>query len=440
MAQPGTIDPVTAASGGPRGCSNCGAGNPATARFCAQCGKGLPPLNGGAPGSVNALLDSARQHVLLGHWEDAALAAEAALALDPDSAEAHHIAAQARLKQGKASGALHHAERAVELDGGNAEYQATLAQAMHGGGSASTITSPAVLASAAALAVIALVIVLAFTGKPKPKAAPAPTPSATPSGPASPFAQPPSGAAYPQPARPSGVDYDGPRVPARTTPPGPPALATPNPARRGAESVAGGALPDTTGLAPAPVDTSALQKFAPPAPPSQPAAAAPSPPAQTAPRAPAQHIAPIVPPLAQAQSQHGAVAPPPPASNSIFGPAPAARQPAAVEPTHTATPSQPAQQAPARTTVTPQQQYVERDYGAAAQGYQRQIEAGHATGAKYQQLGLSYERLGDRQKAAQAYQNAIAAYKAQLQAGQDPEVASRGLRSTQRALNMLQGR
>ena len=55
-------------------------------------------------------------------------------------------------------------------------------------------------------------------------------------------------------------------------------------------------------------------------------------------------------------------------------------------------------------------------------------------------LDAALAKLQSWPSMAQAYQNAIAAYKAQLQAGQDTEVATRGLRSTQRALNMLQGR
>jgi tetratricopeptide (TPR) repeat protein len=430
MAQTGVLNPSPAAPAGLRGCSTCGAGNPATARFCAQCGAGLPSLAGGPPGSAAALLDAARQHILLGHWEDAALAAEAMLALDPDSAEAHNIAARARLKQGMPAGALRHAERAVELDGDSAEYQATLAEAMRGGDAASSaLSNPTLLASAAALAVIALIMVLAFTGKPKPS--PSTTrPAAIPTGAASPFAQTPGSAVYPRPSRPSGVNYDAPRVPARAAAPGPSALATPNPARQ--RQTAGDALASNApaGLPPAPVDASALQRFAPPAPVAVPA---PAPAPQAA--APQHSIPPIIPPLGQAR--RGQVTAPPPAQpgTSIFGTSPSAARPdtnASAPPAPAATP------APRPTAeASPQQQYVERDYGAAIQGYQNQIQNGNATGAKYQQLGLSYERVGDRQKAAAAYQNAIAAYRAQVQAGQDTEIATRGLRSTQRALNML---
>lgn len=81
-----------------------------------------------------------------------------------------------------------------------------------------------------------------------------------------------------------------------------------------------------------------------------------------------------------------------------------------------------------------------RDYGAAIRGFQQRIDNGEATGANYQQIGLAYERVGDKGNAAGSYRSAIRAYQAQLQAGTDTDVAQRGLRTTQRALMMVESR
>jgi hypothetical protein len=88
--------------------------------------------------------------------------------------------------------------------------------------------------------------------------------------------------------------------------------------------------------------------------------------------------------------------------------------------------------------VSPQQAYMLRDYGAAIRGYLARIENGDATGSNYQQLGLAYERVGDRKNSLVSFKAAVKAYQAQVQAGTDSDVATRGLRSTQRALMMLE--
>jgi cytochrome c-type biogenesis protein CcmH/NrfG len=83
---------------------------------------------------------------------------------------------------------------------------------------------------------------------------------------------------------------------------------------------------------------------------------------------------------------------------------------------------------------------MQRNYGGAIQGLQQRIAAGQATGSNYQQLGAAYANVGDTGQAAAAYQNAIAAYRAQIQAGENVDVATRGLRTTQMQLNRLQAR
>ena len=424
---------------GNRGCVACGASNLPTAHFCAQCGASLPPVGGQPPANSQSarLLIEAREHLTLRRFEEASLAAEAALVLDANSAEAHHIAAQARLKQGMNASALRHAERAVALDAGNPEYHATLLAA-HGHSSTSSFdwNRPGVIAAGAAALVLLLITVIglnmmAARARTNAQADIQPT---APTGQLSPYSSTaPSGQAMPQPTRPTGFVAGKPRVPSRAAAPGPADLAMgmdteSNPANMGATALPRMNNSAAVGLAPAPVDASPLNRFSPPEP------AAPTPRVTVAPRV-----------TATPQPASAAVVEPPapqPGGGTLFGGNSFPTQPAAVQgATTTETPSATADTAapPARPT-SPQQAYMGRDYRGAIRGFQQRIDSGEATGANYQQLGLAYERVNDKGNAAASYRAAIRAYQAQLQAGSDTDVAQRGLRNAQRALMMLEGR
>jgi len=443
-------DPViTKNPGTARGCTTCGASNAPDARFCAACGAGLPPLTppGVKPGSVAALLDTARQHLLLGHWEDAGLAAEAVLTLEPDSAEGHHIAARARLKQGMMASAATHAEQAVELDPGNNEYQATLAEAVRAAESEGPrLNAPAMAASIVAILVFALIAVMMVMGRTPKERRTAAEPAIGPSGAVSPFAQPPASTPLPQPSRTPGVDLNRPRIPGRTA--APPETGTP---AGGNTGVATGTMPQTaalppaqtgpmeSALPPAPVDSSPLQRFQEP----------PRNTVQPQPAQPAQPSLPAPQPYTQPANPPGVVAAPPAQpGGTIFGPAPST-PPRATNPGGSNNPFNtggmaetpaPAPAAPRQAPTSPAQSFVERDYGGAIQTLSQRIAAGQATGSNYQQLGAAYANVGNRAQAVAAYRNAEAAYRAQIQAGQDVEVARRGLRNTQLQLQMLGAR
>jgi tetratricopeptide (TPR) repeat protein len=419
---------------GNRGCVACGASNLPTAQFCAQCGASLPPIGGQPAGNTKSarLVIEAREHLTLRRYEEAALTAEAALVLDANSAEAHHIAAQARLKQGMNASALRHAERAVALDPGNPEYHATLLAVQgHAGSGSFDWNRPGVIAAGVALLVLLIITVVGLNmmslraGR-DTQADVRPT---SPTGQLSPYsATAVPGQATPQPVRPTGVLAGRPRVPSRAATPRASDLTADSGTPSGQFNPTTAVLPPVSssavGLAPAPVDASPLNRFSTPQPaaPSARASAAPAP----APRAV------VEPPAAH------------PGGGTLFGGNSFPTQPAVTTPAPdtTETPSITANTA---ATVTPrpsspQQAYMLRDYGAAIRGFQQRIDNGEATGANYQQLGLAYERVSDKRNAAAAYRAAILAYQAQLQSGADADVAQRGLRSTQRALMMLETR
>lgn len=432
----------TNGTAGGRGCTSCGANNAADARFCSSCGAGLPPpaTAGGASDSVSAMMDSARQHALLGHWEDAALAAEAVLTLQPGLAEGHHIAARARLRQGMARGALTHAEKAVELEPGSSEYQATLAEAMRANSGRPAMNTPAMIASVVALVVFGVIAIFAMSHRgPDPTRLSTDTAPPT-SGPSS-FAQPSGNTPMPQPEPTPGVDTNRPRIPASTAQPVEPGPApaggsAPGPPMPtgGLPAVTGGGGPVAAPLAPAPVQTPALQPFPEPLPTPAPARPAPTRPAPT-PTLP--YSQPATPPGVTA-------APPVQPGGTIFGAAPSAQRPTNVENAPNpfagnAAPA-PAAPAPAPPPASPQQDLLDRNYGGAIHSLEQRIQAGQATGANYQLLGQAYAQVGDKGRAAEAYRNAIAAFRGQVQAGTDAEVARRGLRNAEQQLRILQSR
>jgi hypothetical protein len=380
---------------------------------------------------VTALLNDARQHMLLAHWEDAGLAAEGVVALEPDCAEAHHIAAAAGLRQGMGSAALRHAQRAVELEPGSPDYQATYALARSGAASRSAILQrPAVIATIVAVLAFVMVIALAMAGRDRHRAAEA-IPVTTPTGAASPLASNPN-APMPQPVRPSGVAVNRPRVAVRSTPAGPGGMLddgtlVPN-ASTGMTGAAAGPTASPLGVATPPMDSTPLQRFPAPENPSTSRMPAAVQPTGVRPRTTV-----AAPPAAA------------PGGGTVFGGNVPVLQPVETQPllppgalVDTQPQAQASGAAPAQ--VSPQQYYVQREYGAAISGLQSRIGAGAATGSNYQQLAMAYQRVGDARSAEQAYESAVAAYKAQIAAGLDADVATRGLRSCERSLQMLRSR
>ena len=420
---------------GNRGCVACGASNLPTAHFCAQCGASLPLVGGQQPANSQSarLVVEAREHLTLRRFEEASLAAEAALVLDANSAEAHHIAAQARLKQGMRSSALRHAERAVALDAGNPAYHATLLAAQGPSGRVSfDWNRPGVIAAGAGALVLLLITFVGLNmmaAKARDNAQADIQPS-TPTGQLSPYTSTAApGQTMPQPTRPTGFVAGRPRVPSRSAAPGPADLAmgmdtASNPANMGATALPRMNNSAAVGLAPAPVDVSPLNRF------SSPEPAAPTPRVTVTPRpAPKAVVEPPAPQLGGGTLFGG---------NSFPTQPPTPAQPPS--PTETASTAGDTSVAPPARPTSPQQAYMLRDYGAAIRGFQQRIDNGEATGANYQQLGLAYERVGDKGNAAGSYRSAIRAYQAQLQAGTDTDVAQRGLRTTQRALMMVESR
>jgi tetratricopeptide (TPR) repeat protein len=420
---------------GNRGCVSCGASNPAKARYCAQCGASMPPQTTGGT-KADLILTDARQHLLLQHWEEAALAAEASLALAPDSAEAHHIAAVARLKQGMRATAERHATRAVELDGGVPEYHATLLQAQGMTRPPFEWNRPGVVASIAAGLMLILVVGVLIANRDKDRPSTLKMQQSVPTGPVSPFIQSQGGgASYPQPSRPSGSSFGKPRIAARSAAPGPSDLTSTTDSNARSSLPAG--FPSTAqsgavGLAPAtpPVDTTPLNRFGSPDSSTQ---------TRTAPRRNDQ-------PAVTQPAPNRVVVPPPAQAGggTLFGGTgfgPVATMPSAPAPETDTTPSETSAAPQAsRGPASPHEAYLQRDYGTAIQGFLKRIRNGDATGSNYQQLGFAYDRVGDRLNAIAAYRAAVKAYEAQIQSGADTDLATRGLRNTRKALARLEAK
>lgn len=415
MTDPG----ATVQNTGSRTCAACKSDNVGTARFCAACGAMLPSQNATSAASGAAiLLSDARNHLSAAQWEEAALAAEAVLAFDPGCAEAHNIIARARLKQGMRNAALVHAERAVELAPGNPAYEADVALA-RGDGAARNLT-PALVASAAALMIFVTLMFIASRQKPA-----LPAPDVGDAGTVGAAPKPPTVSGYPQ-------TFPSPSGSAKPRLPGSPSVTTSTVPRSGPlpEDTAPAPAPSpsaVTGLEPAPVDQ-ALKPF---------------PANDTAPAAPkdrADTSSPTHRTTAAPQPQPGGtnfgpganagVQPTTPASPYVYTEPPA--MPAAEPPV---SPASPAADTPPPSP--PQQHFLDRNYPDAVKGYVRMVQANPDNGAAWQQLAYSYQQLNMRSEAAQAYREAIAAYNRQIAAGYGGDVAKRGIRACDRALQML---
>lgn len=391
-----------------RSCVACGTLNAGAARFCANCGAILPSVATDPNDGAAALMADARRNLDDGAWEEAALAAEAVLALSPDSAEAHNLLARARLRQGMRTVAAVHAQKAVDLEPGVPEYRADLAMATAGDDNAAR-TRAMWLAGTAGLVVILLVLAIAWASRAggrlndeRPIAdsgSGAPSQALNPSYPNAPM---------PQPTATPGAVTNRPRVPGPTQladeePTAAPAL----PQRSNTPTTRVNAIP------PATVDTSPLTRFRP------------------LPPEPAPQPAPVT------------QTPPPVATGTApWSTPPEVSKPTTVPPdTLTFTPKpepQPVQPSPPATR--PQQAFIDRDYGQAINGYLRIINSGRADGQTYQQLAASYEAVGKRAEAANAYREAIRLFEAQVASNQNVANARRGIRVCQRALISLENR
>lgn len=418
---------------GNRGCVACGASNPANSRFCTQCGASMPPQHTGGT-KADILLTDARKHLLMQHWEEAALAAEAALALSPDIAEAHHIAAVSRLKQGMRATAERHAARAVELDAAIPEYHATLLQAQGMAKPAFEWNRPSVLASLASGFVVIVVVLLLMANRNSGAPPAVKVEPTVPTGQLSPYAQT-TGNSYPQPVRPSGSSFGKPRIAARAASPGPTELTAgmdPNARTMVPNPLASMGPSGAVGLSPAspPVDTTPLNRFGAPD--------ATNPTTTPVPQRSAQ-------PAVTQSTPNRTVVPPPaqPGGGTLFGGSgfgPPTTSTLPAPPDSTLNDAAPVAAQTPQHPSSPHQAYLERDYGAAINGYLSHIRNGEATGSNYQLLGYAYVQVGDRPNALSAYRAAARAYQAQIQAGVDTDLATRGLKNTQNALARLENR
>ncbi len=80
------------------------------------------------------------------------------------------------------------------------------------------------------------------------------------------------------------------------------------------------------------------------------------------------------------------------------------------------------------------------NYEEAIQNYRRALEGSDNPGPIYQQIAISYQRLGKKEEAIANYQSAIDAYKKQISENKNAEEARRGLAAAEAGLRLLQGR
>lgn len=81
-----------------------------------------------------------------------------------------------------------------------------------------------------------------------------------------------------------------------------------------------------------------------------------------------------------------------------------------------------------------QQHQLAGRYREAIPLYQKALQGATDKGFIYQQIGLCYQRLGETDSARNAYQQAIAEYERQIAAGQNVERARRGLEAAKQGL------
>lgn len=404
-------------------CTQCGAHNTEDSRFCRQCGhrlqpapKPMAPLDESvfqldSPEQlqrVQGLLDEALKHEQAGQLNEAILACEAVLVIDPANTSAHSLLGLIYEKQGELDKAVQEYEKVVALNPGSVADRAkldALRQQLRLPGPRlqpreEQNYAPLLIGAFVTVGLFVLgLAVYTYQERPVPTAQqPPPTESAAP-----PAQQPGFGAyswTYPLQA-----PYSVP-----STTPQTPSVAQPEPAPQQSSQ--------------RPTDVRAQRAPLPPLPPMT-VLPSQSPPSEQSNRpSGTENGGSIVMPDVPVQPGQGAQPPGrQPVMEITVRPGTAAG---------TALPP-PSMESEELARVAQQHQLAGR-YREAIALYQKALVGTNDRGYLYQQIGLCHQRQGELDAARNAYQQAIAEYERQIAANQNVERARRGLEAARQGL------
>jgi tetratricopeptide (TPR) repeat protein len=87
-----------------------------------------------------------------------------------------------------------------------------------------------------------------------------------------------------------------------------------------------------------------------------------------------------------------------------------------------------------------QDHFLKGEFDLAASAYEQALRAGASPGSTNQRLGQCYTKLGRKQDAIQAYERAVAAYRAQKASGTgDAELLENSAAVCEQAIKVLRG-
>lgn len=402
-------------------CTQCGADNTDNSRFCHQCGhrlqpeRKLPPLDEGVfqmdtpeqQEKIQHLLNEALSHEAEGRLQEAILACEGVLVLDPANTSAHSLLGLIYEKQGDLRKAVAEYEKVVALNPDSVADRAKLEdlrRRLHMPTPRTPREEPNQLPLLIGIFVAVGLFVMGLAAlnyqERREPARMQPPPTAP--------AQPTPQAGYPSsnwyPYNPSVPTYVPPQTPAEPQP-----MASP-PQARPTERASSGNRNQRLPLPPLPPLTVV---------PSQPS----TPSQNRRSEQPATSGSVVMPDVPLPQNSGGQPAGRQPVMEIIVRPGTGG----------VVAPPPPSMEAEDLLRVAQQHQLAGR-YREAIPLYQKALQGATDKGFVYQQMGLCYQRIGDLDSARRAYQQAIDEYERQIAANQNVERAQRGLEAAKQGL------
>lgn len=405
-------------------CKQCGAYNTDNSRFCHQCGhrlqpeRNLPPLDESvfqmdAPEQqekIQHLLNEALNHEADGRLQEAILACEGVLVLDPANTSAHSLLGLIYEKQGDLRKAVAEYEKVVALNPDSVADRAKLEdlrRRLHMPIPRTPREEPNQIPLLIGIFVAVGLFVMglaALNYQERREPARTQTPPTAP-------AQPAPQAGYPSsnwyPYNPSVPTYAPPQTPAEPQPMAPP------PQTRPTERASSGNRNQRLPLPPLPPLTVV---------PSQPS----TPSQNRRSEQPAAGGSVIMPDVPLPQNSGGQPAGRQPVMEIIV-------RPGSLGTAGVVAPPPPSMEAEDLLRVAQQHQLAGR-YREAIPLYQKALQGATDKGFVYQQMGLCYQRIGDLDSARRAYQQAIDEYERQIAANRNVERAQRGLEAAKQGL------
>lgn len=410
-------------------CKKCNTTNDDGSRFCKACGQKLETdASAAGTGShikVGELLYAAYKYRETGKLEDAMLACQGALALDDKNASAHSLLASLYVLRGDIDSAILEYEKTVALNPENAADRRKLDDLKSG-----TLTPPKKTAfglleqlkpyipPVAAVAVLCIVLALGISMVRTPANRPATNASAsTPQNavpfetpPVQPYAQQSPQGQYAAPEATSSQTTAQTTPQSQTTTQVQQSTATPTDNSKPAS-------PPRRGVPPVPIPKLTVQAQSSVERPSE----------STSPanvrRSTAYKEPPVIVPVMDTPAQPAQSAPSPQSTGSIT----------ITRPTTRSSKSSVKAPTPQSRLADPEQRARELQklgkYEQAISAYREALGKIGDKGRVYQQVGLCYQRLGQRAMAIDSYNRAISSFKSQQAAGRDPADVQRSIRA-----------